>query len=68
MEIPLHSHSYTAHTPPAQVFDQCVASANAAYPAARLGIQQYLALGADPQKLVLGAWVTARLMGLYRSA
>jgi len=33
-----------------------VASANAGYPAARLGLLQYLALGADPQKLVLGAW------------
>lgn len=44
----------TRHTTHTQIFDKCLASANSAYPAVRLGLQQYLALGADPQKLVLG--------------
>ena len=32
-----------------------MASANAAFPATQLGLQQYLALGVDPAKIVLGA-------------
>lgn len=37
-----------------QVLDQCVASANAALPATTWGLKEYLTLGADPGKLVLG--------------
>jgi hypothetical protein len=37
-----------------QVLDQCVASANAAYPSTAVGLQQYLDQGAPPEKLVLG--------------
>lgn len=49
--LAVNNPPHDTHT---QIFDQCVASANSAYPAVRLGLQQYLALGADPQKLVLG--------------
>jgi len=37
-----------------QILDQCVASANAALPATRWGLKEYLTLGADPQKMILG--------------
>ena len=37
-----------------QIFDQCVAAANAPYPGMIKGIQGYLNLGISPKKLVLG--------------
>lgn len=37
-----------------QVMAQCVASANAALPALAWGLREYMTLGADSQKLVLG--------------
>jgi di-N-acetylchitobiase len=37
-----------------QILDQCVASANAALPATMWGLKEYLTLGADPQKMILG--------------
>eukprot|EP00624_Nannochloropsis_granulata_P004050 evm.model.NODE_302_length_8760_cov_53.373516.2 len=37
-----------------QIFGQCIASANAALPATKWGVEEYLTLGADPQKMILG--------------
>lgn len=37
-----------------QVFDRCIASANAPLAGAINGLEQYLALGIAPQKLILG--------------
>ncbi|GAB5036316.1 di-n-acetylchitobiase precursor [Nannochloropsis oceanica] len=37
-----------------QILGQCIASANAALPATRWGLEEYLTLGADPQKMILG--------------
>jgi len=37
-----------------QIFDRCLASANSALPAVRMGLEQYLRLGLNPDKLVLG--------------
>ena len=37
-----------------QIFEQCIAAPNAALPLVEQGVQQYLSLGIDPQKLILG--------------
>uniref|UniRef100_A0A7S3V1K8 GH18 domain-containing protein n=1 Tax=Aplanochytrium stocchinoi TaxID=215587 RepID=A0A7S3V1K8_9STRA len=37
-----------------QIFDACIASANAPFPGAKLGISRYLDIGIDPKKIVLG--------------
>eukprot|EP01059_Diplonema_ambulator_P033419 TRINITY_DN6975_c0_g3_i2.p1 TRINITY_DN6975_c0_g3~~TRINITY_DN6975_c0_g3_i2.p1 ORF type:complete len:405 (+),score=115.60 TRINITY_DN6975_c0_g3_i2:158-1216(+) len=37
-----------------QIFEQCIAAPNAALPLVYNGVQQYLALGIPPQKLILG--------------
>eukprot|EP01061_Rhynchopus_euleeides_P038226 TRINITY_DN6566_c0_g1_i1.p1 TRINITY_DN6566_c0_g1~~TRINITY_DN6566_c0_g1_i1.p1 ORF type:complete len:430 (+),score=150.24 TRINITY_DN6566_c0_g1_i1:103-1290(+) len=37
-----------------QVFEQCIAAPNAALPLVERGVQEYIALGVDPQKIILG--------------
>eukprot|EP01059_Diplonema_ambulator_P029700 TRINITY_DN4938_c0_g1_i1.p1 TRINITY_DN4938_c0_g1~~TRINITY_DN4938_c0_g1_i1.p1 ORF type:complete len:411 (+),score=73.94 TRINITY_DN4938_c0_g1_i1:170-1234(+) len=37
-----------------QIFEQCIAAPNAALPIVYQGVQQYLALGVPPQKIILG--------------